>query len=152
MSTKMGRPKLPKNRARGVLVGARFSSPEAKTISRAAIKSDQGKSEWIRRTLLWAAQREDVKSDKWSAKDLDGQTVDFKMVELPNAFVRGTGKFLALQRGDGSMDLRIITRNRLEADPLAFNDIPVSQRGVDLLERSPAGSECAFSLIDSDVP
>jgi hypothetical protein len=152
MSAKMGRPRLPKSEAKGVLVGARFSPPEAKAISKAANKAEEGKSEWIRRTLLWAAQRENVRSDKWSAKDLDGQTVEFKMMELPNAFVQGTGKFLALQRGDGSMDLRIITRNRLKTDPLAFNDVPISQRGIELLKRSLIGSECSFSLIDPDIP
>lgn len=152
MNKKMGRPKLAKDQAKEVLIGARFSPPEARAIAQAANRIDQGKSEWIRRTLLWATQRQNVWSQKWQARDLDRQTVEFKMWETPSSYVRGTGQFLAIQRGDGSMDVRILTRDRLETDPLAQNDIPVSQRGMDLLKKSSPGSACAFSLIDPDVP
>ena len=149
---KIVRPKVPKSEAKAILRGARFAVDESKLIQAAADRSKLDMSKWIRASLLWQAQRVDVRSDKWRAKDLDGQTVEFKMMELPNAFVRGTGKLIALQRGDGSMDVRIMTKDRNEPDPLAYNDIPVSQRGIDLLKKSPPGSECAFSLIDPRVP
>ena len=152
MKKKMGRPRLSKSN-KDVLIGTRFGSDEANQVEDAAKRSKQSKSVWVRNTLLWAARRVDVKSDKWRADDLDGQTVKFKMIELPNTFVQGTGKFIAFQRGDGvSMDLRIITRDRRDTDPMGHNDIPVSQRGIDLLKKSPPGSECAFSLIDPNAP
>jgi hypothetical protein len=65
--------------------------------------------------------------------------------------VRGTGKFLAIQRGDGSLDVTIESRDRSEPDPYVFNRIPVSQAGIDLLEKSKPGSKCAFCLIDPQV-
>jgi len=55
MSTKMGRPKLPKGQAKGVLIGARFSPPEAKIVAAAARRSKQVKSEWVRQSLISAA-------------------------------------------------------------------------------------------------
>jgi len=51
---KIGRPRVPKSRAKAVLIGARFAPSEAKQIESAA-DSHQDKSKWIRDTLLWAA-------------------------------------------------------------------------------------------------
>ena len=53
---KLGRPKLAKGEARGVLVGARFAPEEAKRVQAAVKESGLGKSEWIRNTLLGAAR------------------------------------------------------------------------------------------------
>jgi hypothetical protein len=51
----MGRPKLPKGRARGVLIGARFSPGEARQVHGAVSRANQVKSEWVRKTLPEAA-------------------------------------------------------------------------------------------------
>jgi hypothetical protein len=56
MKNKRGRPKLAKNKAKGVLVAARFSPEEVKTVERAVARSRKNKSEWVRATLLTAAQ------------------------------------------------------------------------------------------------
>lgn len=55
MRTIMGRPKLPKDRAKAVLIGARFSPPEANQVDQAVKLAGQGRSEWVRKTLLFAA-------------------------------------------------------------------------------------------------
>jgi len=52
----MGRPKLLKAEAKGILIGARFSSQEAKTVNAVANRYVHGKSEWIRKKLLEAAE------------------------------------------------------------------------------------------------
>ena len=54
---KMGRPKLPKGEAKGVLIGARFSADEAKTVDQAAKRVGKVRSEWVRSTLLDAASK-----------------------------------------------------------------------------------------------
>ena len=59
MKSKMGRPKLPKGEVKGVLLGAKFAPEEAKLVETAVKRAGQGKSEWIRKTLLSAAN--DVK-------------------------------------------------------------------------------------------
>lgn len=51
----MGRPKLPKGEAKGVLIGARFSQDEAKRVVAAARRTGKVKSDWVRTTLLSAA-------------------------------------------------------------------------------------------------
>ena len=57
MSTKMGRPRLPKGQAKDVLIGARFSPPEARTVTAAVRRSKRVKSDWVRGALLSAASR-----------------------------------------------------------------------------------------------
>jgi hypothetical protein len=53
---RLGRPKLAKGEARGVLIGARFALDEAKQVEAAVKRSGQVKSDWIRNTLLNAAK------------------------------------------------------------------------------------------------
>ena len=53
---KLGRPKLAKGEARGILIGARFAPEEAKQVHGAVKRSGLVKSEWIRNTLLGAAK------------------------------------------------------------------------------------------------
>lgn len=55
MSTKMGRPRLKKAEFKGILIGARFTPDESKTVHNAVKRSEIGKSEWIRKALLSAA-------------------------------------------------------------------------------------------------
>ena len=57
MSAKMGRPKLPKGEAKGVLIGARFSPPEAKIVTDAVRRAKLVKSEWVRTVLLSASKQ-----------------------------------------------------------------------------------------------
>jgi hypothetical protein len=57
MNAKMGRPRLPKGKAKGVLIGARFSPPEAKTVVAAVRRAGKVKSEWVRSILLTAAEQ-----------------------------------------------------------------------------------------------
>lgn len=53
---KLGRPKLAKGEAKGVLIGARFTPDESKEVHQAVKQSGQVKSEWIRNVLLGAAR------------------------------------------------------------------------------------------------
>ena len=54
MKKKMGRPRLAKT-AKDVLIGARFGIEEAKRVHDAVKRSNIGKSEWVRKTLLDAS-------------------------------------------------------------------------------------------------
>jgi len=56
MGKKIGRPRLPKAEAKGVLIGARFSPLEAKIVSDAVRRSKTVKSSWVRTILLTAAK------------------------------------------------------------------------------------------------
>jgi hypothetical protein len=48
---KIGRPKLPKGKAKGRIVPVRFSVEEVQRIAKAASAKNQKVSEWIRSTL-----------------------------------------------------------------------------------------------------
>ncbi len=56
MKTKMGRPNLPKGKAKGVILAARFSPNESKRVLDAVRRSNQKKPDWIRNALLSAAE------------------------------------------------------------------------------------------------
>lgn len=55
MSKKMGRPKVPKAKLRGILIQARLSPEENKAISDAIRRSKDNKSDWLRKALLLVA-------------------------------------------------------------------------------------------------
>lgn len=55
MKKKIGRPTLPKNTAKGVLIGARFSPGESEDVHEAVKRAKVTKSAWIRSALLTAA-------------------------------------------------------------------------------------------------
>jgi len=56
MKPKMGRPKVPKSKLRGIIVNARLSPEEDKELQAAIAKSPHNKSEWIRQALLSTAR------------------------------------------------------------------------------------------------
>ena len=51
----MGRPKLAKGQAKGVVIGARFAPAESRCIHSAIKRSGNSKPEWVRKALLSAA-------------------------------------------------------------------------------------------------
>jgi hypothetical protein len=55
MKPKMGRPKLPKGKVRGILILTRISQEENKVIEEAIRRSKLIKSEWTRKALLSVA-------------------------------------------------------------------------------------------------
>ena len=53
---KVGRPKLPKNEAKGRIVPVRFKAEDLKAMEAKAKEKDQTVSEWIRSTVSAAIQ------------------------------------------------------------------------------------------------
>lgn len=53
---KPGRPKLPKDQARGKIVPVRFAAEELAKVIRAAEESNQTISQWVRSTLAAAVE------------------------------------------------------------------------------------------------
>ena len=60
MKPKIGRPKLPKGKAKGFQIGVRFNDGEAKKIKNAISKSGLKNADWARNTLLSEADRSNV--------------------------------------------------------------------------------------------
>ncbi len=55
MKKKLGRPALPKDQVRSVLIAVKFSPDESERIDHAAKMAKQSKPEWIRNQLLSVA-------------------------------------------------------------------------------------------------
>jgi hypothetical protein len=58
---KMGRPKLAKGHAKGVIIAARFSDSESKEIDQAINRDGIPKPDWVRKSLLSSARRGNLK-------------------------------------------------------------------------------------------
>jgi hypothetical protein len=95
----MGRPKLPKNEARKILIGAKFSPPEARSVEQSARESKLDKSKWIRERLLEHAKSNPLSNPEGSiqylseATALDGEN---QVVATGSAILyqaSGTGEF-----------------------------------------------------------
>jgi hypothetical protein len=56
MSKKMGRPRLPKGKAKAFQIGVRFNHQEESRIRRAVSKTGLTTADWARETLLGAAK------------------------------------------------------------------------------------------------
>jgi len=81
MSKKIGRPKVLKRNAKAVLIGARFSPPEAKQVEKAADLSGQDKSKWIRNRLLGPAKQPIPVNCPDAQKKYDGQPAVFYFMD-----------------------------------------------------------------------
>jgi len=57
MKSKIGRPKIPKSKLRGILIQARLSPEEHRKIKAAIENAPESKSEWIRKALLACAEK-----------------------------------------------------------------------------------------------
>lgn len=55
----MGRPKLAKREAKGVLIGARFTPDESKQVHDAIKRAKKIKSEWVRSALIARARSQE---------------------------------------------------------------------------------------------
>jgi hypothetical protein len=55
MKAKMGRPKVPKAKKRGIFIVTRVSPDESQAINSAIRRAGQSQSEWARKALLSAA-------------------------------------------------------------------------------------------------
>jgi uncharacterized protein (DUF1778 family) len=58
MKKRMGRPKKPKSKLRGILIQARVSPEEHSVIERAISRTKDTTSEWVRKALLFVAKGE----------------------------------------------------------------------------------------------
>jgi hypothetical protein len=57
---KPGRPRLPKDEAKGKIVPVRFAAEELERVYQAAEKAEQSVSQWIRSTLSAATSEESI--------------------------------------------------------------------------------------------
>jgi hypothetical protein len=58
MKKKLGRPKVPKSKLRGILIQARVSPEEHSVIADAIRRSKEDTSKWVRKALLFVAKGE----------------------------------------------------------------------------------------------
>jgi len=107
MNKKMGRPPLPKGKARSVQVGVRFTPEDDKAIEKALTKSGQTKADLVRDAAVAEARKPPpwVRS-KWTYEDLNGKKVQFKL-NSPRFQAKGVGEFLVRRNPRGELAIEI---------------------------------------------
>lgn len=93
---KMGRPRIPKNKAKGTLIGARFSPPEVKQITASVKRSKMNKSAWIRTVLLSPSEQMPSINCPNAFERYDGKSVVFQ-IEMEEEMVLHSGAFRVLR-------------------------------------------------------
>src|ERR1035437_7765366 len=98
MSNKVGRPRIPKSKAKAILYGARVAVEEAPAINRAIAESGQTPTEVIRKALDDVARLNWTTSRKWKPSDLHRKRVEFHLKRSPDArnTLSGVGLFFAV--------------------------------------------------------
>lgn len=140
MSNKVGRPRVPKEKAQAVLYGARVSPLEAKQINRNLDESGQTASLVIKKALRDAARPRWTVS-KWKYEDLQDKTVEFCFRVPRSGGVmthEGWGRFLVYRHAwDASklaIQIQIILPEGRGVRSITFY---LAQPSVDAIERHP---------------
>ena len=145
MNKKIGRPPLPKGHLKDVQLGVRFNSDDDRKIEKAIGGTTQTKADWVRDAAL--VKMQEWVTCKWTAKDLDGKSVEFSIVAQKKGPIDGIGTFFVLQRGDGKMKIKIESRYKFgRKDDLSF--IRMRQESADWIVKLPVGSNHDFSCFD----
>lgn len=148
MNKKMGRPPTPPEKAKSILIGAKFSPKENEQIESAISKGEKDKSKWLREAAIDAAHFW-VNGEGWKLDDLHDKSVEFELVLPTEGPIRGTGKFDVWQNGEGLLKIRIRTLDRKSTEYTRHElCIYVPQAGVSLIKRQPAGATCDFSIFE----
>jgi hypothetical protein len=105
---KISRPRVPKSKAKAVLIGARLSPAEAREAERAIASSPhQDKSKWLRDAIKEKSMRRPIwLRSKWTKGQLHGKPVQFKLIR-PDWKAEGVGEFSVDEnkRGEISIDI-----------------------------------------------
>jgi hypothetical protein len=145
---KMGRPPTPADKAKSVLIGAKFSPKETEQIETAIEKNGEDKSKWLRKAALDAAHFW-VNGEGWTIEDLHAKTVEFELVLPTGEALRGTGKFDVWKNGEGMLKIRIRSYDRKSTEYTKHElCIYIPQEGVKFIKRQPVGSTCDFSMFE----
>lgn len=118
MKKKMGRPRLSRESAKDVLVGARFGEEEVEELATAFRNSGQIKSEWLRERLNAVARYENKSRSKNPAKhwtkthlkygELSFQTVEFELT-FGDCMWSGIGELWVRRNHDGKLAIEVVT-------------------------------------------
>jgi hypothetical protein len=93
-TVKLGRPKLKKHKAKGILIGARFNLAESRHVREAAKRAGMVKSEWIRTALLDAANFGKVVDRTMKIKLTVGEIRELKKTPSTSASKGGFQNFI----------------------------------------------------------
>src|SRR4051812_5045784 len=101
MPKKMGRPTVPKTKAKTILRGAMFAPEEIKTIDRAIEDSGKDKSKWLRDAAMKEARARVV----WFHSDIVNPGMHEKLIEYRLPFPMEDGRTM-IREGVGQLVVR----------------------------------------------
>ena len=124
MTSKVGRPKVPKSKAKTILVGAQLSPAEAQSVENEVARVGRDKSKWLRDTVNREVLQKPppphfFKSDAITIDQLhemSGKSIEFTL-RGNGIKIHGFGKLFTRQSGDGEIAIDI---DVIEAQPNQF--------------------------------
>jgi hypothetical protein len=155
MRNKIGRPPVPKQEAKSVLVGAQLSPPEAKEAEKAASSSGLDKSKWLRGAIenevkgppIW------VKT-KWKPEELDENLIEFELKSkvsvgecLGVRVLSGVGRLRVRENARGEIAVDIFVDEATNQHSGVLTRIWLSQEAVDRIEFNPSPQPAKFRLL-----
>jgi hypothetical protein len=147
MSAKMGRPKLPKEEIKGILIGARFSPQEAKDVEGALRQSFQSKSKLVREAVMKAAHSPPVwLKTKWQRDDLQNKRAEFFLPIAGGGQIHGFGKFAIKTSPKGLLSFEIFCDVEVAPNAWTQHRIQLHRQTVEAIQLHPDQNVAQFLL------
>jgi hypothetical protein len=155
MDKKVGRPPVPKQEAKSVLVGAQLSPPEAKEAEKAASASGLDKSKWLRGAIENEVKGPPIwMKSEWKLEELNENLIEFELrskvrvgERLGVRVLSGVGKLKVRENARGEIAVDIFVDEHPTAYEGILTRIWLSQEAVDKIELNPKPKPAKFRLL-----
>ena len=147
MGKKIGRPRVPKQEAKNVLVGAQLSPPQAKEAEKRAASQGLDKSKWLRGAIENELKNSPIWFDSKSApNEMNGKLVEFRLTG-PNFRVEGVGMLVVMENRFGQVSVEIQVNYAIDEYTRQFNRYFLPKEFVDNIKPHPDQSIASYKLV-----
>ncbi len=148
MNKKMGRPKLPKGKAKRVLFAIKLSPDLDKEVQKGIVKSGQDKAEWGREAVKQKAKERPIwVTCKWSKEQLNEKLIDY-VLTWPKERREGVGTLVVRRNNKGELSIEIFRKPTfLNGYPIEQTRYILFQKDADKIEEHPNQRVAHFRLL-----
>jgi hypothetical protein len=155
MGNKIGRPAVPKQTAKSVLIGAQLSPSEAKGAEKAAASSGLDKSKWLRGAIDNEVEGPPIwLKSKWKPAELSDNLIQFELrskvrvgEHLGVRVLSGVGRLKVRENPRGEISVDIFVDEAKGPYSGLLTRIWLSQEAVDKIELNPNPQPAKFKLL-----
>ena len=142
----MGRPAVPKTKAKTVLRGAMYAPSELKILEKARAKSGLDNSKWMRGAIQSEVARPPIwTKSKWSQEELEGQLIEFDL-NSPQRRISGVGKLAVRKNPFGEIAVDIFVDEPQPDGSMTCTRIWLGTDAVEKIELNPKPNPAKFRI------